>query len=370
VHVKPAPAIPFARYYYIARTVHLERMSTYTPAMLFYTRVRADFDHAAAAADPHVVRAGAVRTTLHVLSHGIRTLEMPEPLAVRIWPQLLFIHSVITVTNALRPRERRVRLVSYAIENLRPDEKLAAQLRLPRSLARSIVTAVAGFLTRTTSVMVFGTRAAEDVYRAAMPRAVRRPGLHTELVWALPNVMPPLEAETRSGPVVFLGTFEQRKGVFHLLEAWPEVLKRRPGSRLLIMGKGGEAARVRAFAAAHDSVELLEDPPRSVIFDRLHEAKTLVLHSQPTPVWKEQVGLPILEALASGCEIVSSDETGIADWLKDNGHEVLPVDASTTDLADAVVRSLKRERTPQEIGWPLPIEDSRAVADRILFAAR
>lgn len=356
-----------ARYYYVARTVHLERLQSYEPAWFFYSKVRADFDPQAAAADPLVRRAGVLKIVAFVLTHDIRTLEVAEPLAVRIWPQLLLIHASMTFANRFKPRDRRVRIVSYAIENLPADRKLAAQFRIPEKAARFLVRTIGGFLTRTTSTIVFGTQAAEEVYRSTMPDAFAGPAPRTELVWALPTPLPPLEGGVRNNVVVFLGTFEHRKGIHHLLRVWPTVLERRPDAKLLIMGKGADIEQVRSVTAGHDTVELLEDPARAVIFERLHGAKTLVLHSQPTALWKEQVGLPILEALGSGCEIVSSDETGIAGWLQENGHQVLPVAASDQALADAIVRALDSPRTPAQITRGLPTEDSRLSADRILF---
>ncbi len=358
-----------ARYYYVARTVHVERQSEYRPGWLFYSRTRADFDEDLAIRTPGVKRASAWAVGRFVVRHGVRVLEMPEPLAVPVWPHAVIVHSRVLVHNILRPRSARIRIVTYAIENLSPEAKFRGRLPLPGWAARAIVSLFGGFLLRTTDRVVFGTQAALDTYLEALPSAMKRPGLETELVWALPMRGNDLGTEVRPPTVVFLGTFEERKGIHHLLRAWPRIVSVLPDARLILMGKAGDIDVVREFARTRPEVTLLEDPPRARIFEVLRESKSLVLFSQPTPVWKEQVGLPILEALSQGCEIVSSDETGIADWLAEAGHQVVAQGADDEELAEAILRSLRSQRTPAEIVAGLPVEDTRKTADDAMFAA-
>ena len=357
-----------ARYYYVARTVHIERQGQYRPGWLFYTRTRADFDEALATSTPGVKKVSAWGVASFVVRGRIQVLEMPEALAVPVWPHAVVIHLAVVLSNIFRPRRRRIRIVTYAIENLSPEAKIRGRLSMPSWLARGVVRAVGGFLMRTTDRVVFGTQAALDTYLAALPRQMRRSGLEVEVVWALPMRRPGLAARAREPRVVFLGTFETRKGIHHLIRAWPAVKEAIPGATLLLIGKAGDIEDVRAFAHAHPhEVELVEDPPRQEIFRLLDQSKVLVLFSQSTPVWKEQVGLPILEALSQGCEIVSSDETGIADWLQQSGHNVVPASASADQLASAIVSALRSSRTPAEIVANLPPEDSRKVADDVMF---
>ncbi|MFP3393480.1 glycosyltransferase family 4 protein, partial [Brevibacillus sp. SIMBA_076] len=118
----------------------------------------------------------------------------------------------------------------------------------------------------------------------------------------------------------FLGAFEERKGLPLLLAAWPLVRERRPDARLLVMGKGALEVLAREAVAIDASIELLVDPSRDTISGALAGAKALVLPSQRRPRWREQVGLPIVEGLAAGCVVVTTSETGLADWLTEEGH--------------------------------------------------
>lgn len=357
-----------ARYFYVARTVHLERQAKYRPGWFFYTRTRADFDEQLAARTRGVMKASAWQVARFVVREGVRVLEMPEALAVPVWPQALIVQSAVLFHNAIRPRRDRISIVTYAIENLSPVEKIRGRLALPAWCAAAIVNAIGGYLLRSTDRVVFGTQAALETYQGALPRAMRRQSLDVQLVWALPTRGEYLETETRRPQLAFLGTFEERKGIRHLLRAWPLVKAALPEASLRLIGKAGDIDTVRAFVAANEDIELIEDPPRAAIFELLRESKALVLFSQPTPVWKEQVGLPILEALSQGCEIVTSDQTGIAEWLVSAGHRVLSVSASTDELARAITNALRSQRSPAEIVADLPEEDTRQTADAALFA--
>jgi glycosyltransferase involved in cell wall biosynthesis len=169
--------------------------------------------------------------------------------------------------------------------------------------------------------------------------------------------------------VTFVGAFDERKGLRQLLAAWPQVLEARPGTPLRLLGKGGLARLALDAQDAYDDVTVLLDPERSAIHEAMRSSKVVVLLSQPSATWREQVGLPIVEGLSHGCEIVTTTETGLADWLREHGHQVL--DARTSgpaEVAAAVHRSLDADRTPADVVTDLPPEDGRLAADRWMFA--
>ena len=95
-----------------------------------------------------------------------------------------------------------------------------------------------------------------------------------------------------------------------------------------------------------------------------------VLLSQPTPTWREQVGLPVVEGLAHGCTVVTTTETGLAGWLAAHGHEVLPPGAPDGEVAAAVDRALGRRRPAGDVLADLPAADGRLAADRWMFGPR
>ena len=106
---------------------------------------------------------------------------------------------------------------------------------------------------------------------------------------------------------------------------------------------------------------MLLDPPREQIHRALRENSVLVLLPQ-----KEQLGLPILEALSHGCEVVTNSETGLAAWLAAHGHGVLPPDSSAEAVADAIAMALDRAALREGSLKDLPTTDQRIEADRWL----
>jgi glycosyltransferase involved in cell wall biosynthesis len=356
-----------ARYYQTARTAHLERLEGREPTWFFYSAIRADFDSELAGSLPFVRRVSAPAVVRMVLLHRIRTLEVPEPLAIALWPHLFLIQGAIAITNRLGLT--RTNVVSYAIENYPTDSKLTEFTRIPKFVSRTIVKLAAGFLIRTSSRIVFGTQDAADLYRSFAPRAFdRRPRL-SRLAWALPAPLGRVPEVVEAQTLVFLGTFEDRKGVDRLMKVWPKVIELLPSSKLTLLGKSGRIEDIREFAGAFDSVMLREDPPREEIFDVLARSKSAILFSQPSRGWKEQVGLPIVEALSVGCEIVCSDQTGIHAWLSAHGHRVVAWNSSDETLAAAIIDALTAQRSKSDILDDLPGQDGRALADNILFEA-
>ena len=119
-----------------------------------------------------------------------------------------------------------------------------------------------------------------------------------------------------------------------------------------------------------EGVELLLDPSRDEIWSQLSAGTALCLFSQPSLQWKEQIGLPIVEALSVGLEVISSNETGVAGWLVANGHRVVAHDCSSQELATVVADALRRPRSKTEVMSHLPRRDGRMLADSWLHRPR
>ena len=89
----------------------------------------------------------------------------------------------------------------------------------------------------------------------------------------------------------------------------------------------------------------------------------VVLLSQRRPRWREQVGLPIVEALAHGCNVLTTRETGLAEWLADHGHRVLPNGSDVSAISRALVEVLLGQRDSTQVLAALPAVDGRLTAD-------
>ncbi|WP_305001436.1 glycosyltransferase [Salinibacterium soli] len=360
------PSAGNARIYPMARVSHLERLPRTTAADFLYSRHRADWDERLAASLPDVHRSALPGILVRVSRRNYATIETPEPLALPLTGHLVALSVLVVGLNALLGRTTR--LVCYALENLDPVDKLVSRSRLPRWIAIALLRASWAIILLGMRRIAFGTEGALENYRTAFGPLWRRVESRIEVA-----VFPALPAAAEKlGPrdprqVCFLGGFQVNKGIRELLAAWPLVEQARPDARLLILGQGPLLPEVLAVAESTASVQLEVDPPRDAIRDRLRSTTCLVLLSRRTATFREQVGLPLVEGLEHGCEVVTTYETGIAQWLVDHGHRVLER-TDPESVAGAVLDALAHARTPEQIVAPLPERDSRLAADAWMFA--
>lgn len=347
------------RVYEGLRTAHLERFTVLEPATVLYFRPSYDFDEPLAARLD--VRRCRSRLDLfrRLLMSRTAVLEINEPLTL---PGILSaLVAVLAVRLSTLFGGVRTTIVTYAIENADPFRR---RPRVHAAWRSRLYELGARFLLSQVDRLAFGTASARDTYEPYLGRFRGR----AELVEALPSPCAACRRDVEHGGapgrVVFLGAFAERKGLPDVIAAWPEVTRRRPDARLSLLGKGPLQALAEAAAAGNPSITLITDPPREQIHRELAAAKVLVLLSMP-----EQVGLPIVEGLEHGCEIVCTDQTGLAEWLRSHGHQVLaaqPLDPES--VVAALVAALNAARPRRAVLEALPQEDGRLAADRWMFA--
>ncbi len=130
---------------------------------------------------------------------------------------------------------------------------------------------------------------------------------------------------------VFVGRLSTVKGVDVLLRAWPKVLLRAPGSRLLMVG-GHEDADYAAMArdlGIEDSIDFVGYQEN--VNSWIAASQVLVLPSR-----REGGGIVALEAMALGLPVIGSDVGGIPEYVE-NGQTgtIVPV-ADDVSLAAAM----------------------------------
>lgn len=350
-----------ARVYTTLRSAHLERAHVGPPASILYATRRYDFDPSLTPG-LDLIAGGPFSLARTIARSRIEALEINEPLM-----RSALLRSAVAVTVArLRARltSRPLVVASYAIENRNPfpDTEGSGRGRLRDRIEWSL----ARYAARNVDRMAFGTDAAADLYESLLARdltaatTVRLPAVPA------PCSCPPAAAGGEDA-VLFLGAFHERKGLPELVEAWPEVVRRRPSARLTVMGSGPLEGLVRNLADRCPGVVVVVDAPRSEVHAALRRSSVVVLLSRRTATWREQVGLPVVEALAHGCSVVTTTETGLAEWLSNHGHAVLPPDPTHEDVARTVVAQLARKRPASSVLADLPDTDGRLIASAWLF---
>ncbi|MET1033926.1 MAG: glycosyltransferase [Arthrobacter sp.] len=366
------------------RAAHVERDPSLTPARTLYFGRMYDLADEPPATFERVRMASAVRL---LLRSDATVLEVPEPLWLRFLPRTAVLVAAWRLGGALAAarggsRGGRRRVVTYAIEN--NDPRLLLRTGIPGRAAPAVLGWLIGAWTaRNIDRIAYGSAGARAAY-AALPGADRVPARTLpELPAPRATVASPSAAAPRSDPdgsgaaprAVFVGDLSARKGVPELLAAWERVEPLLPGARLDVVGGGALAADVAAWvAAAPRSRRFHGLLPHHEALRVLGESTVLVAPSRRHGRWREQIGLPVTEALALGLTVVTTDETGLAAWLRAAGHGVLASDppggpADPGTLADVVVRALREPLPRERVLGSLPGADARAAADQWLHAA-
>ncbi|MCQ2001758.1 glycosyltransferase family 4 protein [Arthrobacter zhaoxinii] len=338
----------------------MERARTLPAASLVYASRRYDFDETIAQG-LHLVRADTFGTVCLMARSTVREIEINEPLMLASARRT----AVAVAVACLRGRLMGYRplVVSYAIENRNPFGPPPASLRQRPGLVLNA--ALSRALWQRLDRIAYGTVASRTLYQQIMPPRVR---LDQKLVEALPASCPCAQRpEKTPGTLLYLGALSERKGFDLLLQAWARVRLCMPAIHLTIIGTGRLSTAARNLARADPRVRFVADPPRDVIHRELLTHQVLALPSRSTPGWREQVGLPIVEGLAHGCSIVTTDQTGLASWLHQHGHRVLPADYSPEDLAQAMAGIAAAPLPPALVQSSLPPVDGRLAADHWLF---
>jgi glycosyltransferase involved in cell wall biosynthesis len=125
---------------------------------------------------------------------------------------------------------------------------------------------------------------------------------------------------------VCIGRLSEQKGQDVLLDAWPRVLARVPDARLAIVGGGPRHAMLERRL-----------PPGVVLTGHVDDTRPWLVASDVVVIASRWEGLSItmLESMATGRSVVSTDVAGAAEALSHGGGAIVPVGDGVA-LADAV----------------------------------
>ncbi len=152
---------------------------------------------------------------------------------------------------------------------------------------------------------------------------------------------------TETEPVVlFVGRIVPEKGLQHLIQAFPRVLKAVPGAKLVIAGAGASADDGRLAGTAFEqelvamasrllpagAVEWLGWVPGSRLQKIYHQASIAVFPS----VCVEGFGMVALEAMAAGVPVVASRTPGFEAQLNGGGGVLVDEPSDHQKLGEAV----------------------------------
>jgi glycosyltransferase involved in cell wall biosynthesis len=306
--------------------------------VLFTSRL-GDADAALLEGDPTVLPFRWSRLVDAVRDPDLELIEVAEPLWPGEWVRALRYVALVKVLSALRPGRRRVRVATYAIENLDVRARLGSAALDARPIVGAVVvglrTVALGLSMLALDAVVFGTSGAAENYRRAFGWALRRTA-HAVLPPRLDvcSVCGPIAAAVPRLPVVlFLGAPSERKGFPVLMDAWERSGLAERGWRMVVADPAGAGT-----PPLPTGVTLRTGLRRQAVHGLLRSSAVVALPSVRLPRWREQIGLPLVEGLTHGCRVVTTTETGLADDLRGHPLVTLTTPGDPQSLAEGLCR--------------------------------
>ncbi len=161
---------------------------------------------------------------------------------------------------------------------------------------------------------------------------------------------------------LFVGRLDARKGFSHLVQAWAQVVKRLPDSKLFVIGDGPERQASEKFlidAGIRDTVSFLGRVDTQELVRRYSEAQCVAV-----PSVFEGFGLAALEALACGTRVVARNVEGLRDVVTGQGLGSLVAADDIAAFADAIIEEFERPslvdsdtraQLVEQYAWPIVV---------------
>jgi phosphatidylinositol alpha-mannosyltransferase len=144
--------------------------------------------------------------------------------------------------------------------------------------------------------------------------------------------------ELRDGTIniLFVGRFEERKGLIHLLKAYHRLRKRHVDARLLVVGTGPKAREYRRYVGLRQ-IRDVEFLGRVSDEDKARYFASADIFCAPA-TGQESFGIVLLEAMAAGVPIVASDIHGYKNVVQRGVQGLLVEPRNHRALAAALYR--------------------------------
>jgi phosphatidylinositol alpha-mannosyltransferase len=156
--------------------------------------------------------------------------------------------------------------------------------------------------------------------------------------------------ELRDGTlnILFVGRFEERKGLGHLLRAYHRLRKRHVDARLLVVGTGPKAREYRRYVGLR-GIRDVEFLGRVSDHDKARYFASADIFCAPA-TGQESFGIVLLEAMAAGVPIVASDIHGYKQVVQRNVQGLLVEPKNQRALAAALYALARDPDLRHEMG--------------------
>lgn len=172
-------------------------------------------------------------------------------------------------------------------------------------------------------------------------------------VWYIPNAVEqeyflPREVATGEAQrLLFVGSWLDHKGVYYLRDGFAELAKRFPDVRLTIAGCSAGPDAVKQFfpSPARERVEVLPFVPRKQMPSLYARHDVFVF-----PSLFEGMPIVLLEAMATGIPVVTTETCGMKDVIENEYNGLLVKPADTAAFVAATERVIRCAELRERLG--------------------
>jgi glycosyltransferase involved in cell wall biosynthesis len=147
--------------------------------------------------------------------------------------------------------------------------------------------------------------------------------------------------------LLYVGSWLDQRGIYYIAEALKILAERLPGVHLTVAGCHNQAAEVKKYFAAslHDRITVIPfvEAPR---MPEIYAAHDIFLF----PSLMEGLPLAVLEAMAGGMPVVTTESCGMPDVVTDDVNGLLVPPADTGAIIEAVMRLADSPELRQRLG--------------------
>lgn len=171
---------------------------------------------------------------------------------------------------------------------------------------------------------------------------VRKYNIDEDKIMVIPNgptfKNPGKSSQKEKGLVVYCGRLTGQKGVEYLLLAAKEVLKKNKKTQFVIIGRGYLERQLKDLA----SLLGIDDSVKFIGFTEAKEIQKYYMKAEAVvfPSVFEPFGITVLDALSCGAPVITTENAGIAEDLKDRKHLLKVRERDSKDLAEAMISLL------------------------------
>lgn len=195
----------------------------------------------------------------------------------------------------------------------------------------------------------YGVVANREAWICAELKYKRAPGL----IWYVPNgveerfLVPREFPERERCDLLYVGTWLDRKGVYYLARAFDLAARKLPGIRLTVAGCSVPAEKVKEMFSVQirDQVRVIPFVKREDILE-VYVAHDIFVF----PSLVEGMPLTLLEAMATGMPVVTTNTSGMADVVEDEINGLLVPSADYEKLAGGIGRLCQSTDLRKRIG--------------------